>query len=252
MKTNSDLARPFRRCLLIGLLGQSVVNVHLAVPVTPITLSIGNGGLVPTYAHDPGTWPAASITSEAEYNDGAGHWLYTYTFTGFSGPALSHFIVETSDGLELASSAALTDGDVWVDVTAQTPELTLVELQLHKGGPEGNPDPGNPGMPSDIYGLRLGDFEDEPDTYVLLFASTRSPILADAYFKAGGQGARGALINAMFGTVPPAPDYLTPAFGYLWGPDTVVVPEPAEAAGLAGLLLTAVAVERCWRRRRNG
>ncbi len=108
-------------------------------------------------------------------NNGDGTWSYTYTFTNFTGPNISHFILDLSDDA--------IDGDELVDpeaITDVSPDDSDLEFGAFGSGS------GNPGFPSgsEIIGVKFQDFSvDEPLEFS--FTSNRAPVWGDFYIKGG-------------------------------------------------------------------
>jgi hypothetical protein len=106
-------------------------------------------------------------------DQGGGVWSYSYTLSGFAGPALSHWILDlTDDCIETANQRSCVNTN-WPDL----------EFGDFAGGS------GNPGMPNNIVGVKFdetGDLFDETGgTGTFTFLSSRAPVWGDVYMKGG-------------------------------------------------------------------
>ncbi len=158
-------------------------------------------------------------------------WSYTYEIN-VANKDVSHFIIELSDGA--------VKSDFWdVSLNDVTYELEHEDFDTYNSSGQGN---SNPGIPDDIYGMKIEpDVEEE---YFLKFSFTtyRQPVWADFYAKDGKTSGNDVyMYNVGFGDPDSDPDMDTnPAAHnsvdfHILAPDDV--PEPATLAliGLGGI-----------------
>lgn len=191
-------------------------------------LTTTGGGLVAN-----GVWSTngASVSYQVSSID-ASSWLYEYevTIEGTQG-ALSHIILETSQNADIR-------------------ELTASGFFELEGPTTFGQGGSNPGMPGDIYGIKLDDLTGM--TFTFSFESYNGPMWGNIYAKDGRAGSDGwnYLYNAGFGT--PLSDAERYEFNneYLQGryilvPDTYVIPAPAAVLlGVLGLGTAGVRLRR--------
>jgi len=96
-------------------------------------------------------------------------WVYKYTFSSFTKPAISHFILDLSD-------TCVSPGD---------PKCIQGITQSYIFGTYTGFSPSNPGMPESITGVKFEFGGEGPYTYI--FSSDRPPVYGDFYV-AGGIG----------------------------------------------------------------
>jgi len=193
------------------------------------TLTYGDGEIVATSDwNNAGTslWYEVKLIDSGEW---AGWYSYSYVFTPDGSGAISHFILEVTEGFDAGNawdiSGYLKQGD-----GADDPESMWYYTT----------DPSNPGLPSAVYGLK---FDTAQGSGSIQFYSHRDPVPGDFYGKDGGLT---AAWNADFGVDGLMTDakILVPDGSYNVPPPT---PEPAAWI----LLLSASAVSAFIRRRRS-
>lgn len=205
--------------LLLGL-ALLVSSVHASSPLVTYTgsLTTANGGLVATGPWSEGV--GSSLSWKVTYHPN-GTWEYQYTMTVPS-KAISHAIFETSSTFTLGNILNLQD-------LAEANDS--VELDAFGIG-----DPSNPGIPGDIYGIKL-DPTGDLLTWVATITSDREPMWADFYAKDGKDGGDWVhMHNSGFSLPDPDAEIDQGSLdGHLLLPNTV--PEPTSALlGSLGLL----------------
>jgi hypothetical protein len=136
------------------------------------TGSLGASGMDVTTGGN-NNWVGDDLTLSWEISqEGSGLYNYSYTFTSDgSPPALSHLIIEVTD---------------YQDVDAY-PDRNGGFLGLYSA------DDGNPGMPSEIDGIKFEAFDvsgtGEELTYTVWFTSWNAPVWGNFYAKGGNGGA---------------------------------------------------------------
>ncbi len=168
-----------------------------------------------------GSWAGDAQSLSWMVTPMAGTWNYSYTFTGFLQPAISHFILELSPNCD--QSCVSRSGEI---------------------ATYGPGDSGNPGLPASFYGIKFEDFGETSGPFVFSFTSPRMPVWGNIYFKGGNDGFTYNNGLVALGS--------TNINDFIARPDTfggqTVVPEPATMAllgtGLLGLGLVG-------RRKRN-
>ena len=178
-----------------------------------------------------GGWATSDFTVSWDIeNVGGSHpYHYTYTFSGSDGDlskAISHAILQVSD-VANASDFTFTSTD-----TVEGP-ITFGDM--------GN---SNPGIPGDIYGVKLDDLSD--GTVVFDFYSTKDPIWGDFYAKDGVDNNQGEktdvyAYNTGFGVDPTGASSFD---NWIPRPDSgMAVPEPTTLL-LLGSAMGAAALKR--------
>ena len=166
-------------------------------------------------------------------------YLYQYTLNIGATGAISHFILETSN------EHSMVPGTFKITSGGSAITYNLGEPESHKTGNN------NPGMPQNLYGMKLEDPTTIPLVLEWQFESRHVPMWGDFYAKDGDAGGLGTnyLFNAGFGQLgDPDPastnyDYLRYALDntsladkHILVPDTQVVPAPgAVLLGFLGL-----------------
>lgn len=138
-----------------------------AVYATPAdfdgTRSIAGGGLEGT-----GSWTSGkSLTWEID-SLGPDSWRYTYTFSGFASPGISHMILDLTDDC-VGTGGKAADAGCVTEFAGDT------EFSSYNGS-----QPSNPGLPGTIVGVK---FDEGQNTYT--FVSNRAPVWGDIYVKGG-------------------------------------------------------------------
>ena len=155
-------------------------------------------------------------------------WKYTYTFAhDGSQAALSHIIIEGSEGINAANITGL------IGATLSSAGLQKVMS-------------GNPDMPEDLYGLRFDPLDDDTTSMTWTFWSNRQPVWGDFYARCGGfAGGINTAYNYNMdaggverGFLSPDVDPVAPASSgsvdfHILVPDSVI-PEPASLLLIAG------------------
>ncbi len=185
-----------------------------------------DGGILGT-----GNWIVPGPTSfEWEVTQNADNsWHYSYVFTHPEGET-SHFILEVSDGFtadEVFNLQGAAVGNL---------EVGLFEID----------DPGNPGMPASMYGIKFDDLTGL--TTAFAFDSFRVPVWQDFYSKDGvAGGGINAAWNAGFVLADPTALATNGSIDYhVLAPDSTTdpIPEPTTLMLLGSGLLGSVAVLR--------
>jgi hypothetical protein len=170
-----------------------------------------------------GNWTDAAVeTVEWDIVDNMdGTWGYTYTFLNFTGPAISHWILDlTDDAVFPRDPNVITD----VNPGGET-------LEFRSFGVENN----NPGFPPgySIVGVKF-EYNSLPDwTPSISFTSNRAPVWGDVYFK-GGNDSYAYNVGLTNPNSMSVTDFIARPNGL------AVVPEPASIA-MAGLGLLGLA-----------
>ncbi len=206
--------------VICGVCAAAVVS--LAAPVhAGLTysgeLSVDDGGLIATEKYGSGTTLSWTVTNETE----SGRWRYTYTLevSGTNAPAISHMIVEVSDG---DPGPAFTMANLFSPTTNPTGWIDdPVEIQTYSSGGS------DPDMPGTVYGIKFNAATDmDAKTLTLVFESDRVPVWGDFYAKGGTT----AVFNTGFATEDPTHPASDGSYLYhLLAPDTTTVTVPAPA-----------------------
>lgn len=212
VRSRHGYARTWRGCLALMLGGLMTTEAQVAITLTETQGIVTSSG-----------FKSFSITSSFE-DLGVSEsyrWKFTYeievTQSRNGGPwDISHLILQVSDNF--------TSSD-------------LKESALWEGPKTYGAAPSNPGIPGNVFGIKLDPGESNAGKYVITLHSTRIPMLGDFYAK---QANRDYAYNAGFGLDPA----LHPE-SKIWVPDTRVdVPEPHEYAIIVGLGLVGFAIHR--------
>lgn len=193
-----------------------------AVPTTYSgSLSVSGGGLVGISA-----WDSSSTVLEWSVDDSTspGYWHYWYKLTVPKG-AVSHMIIEVSDD---DPGPAFTLANVFNLSSVPGGWVGDKEVKLN------TPAQGNPGMPGDMYGIKLNSVVDVTIVEIS-FDSDRQPVWGDYYAKdgdPGGSGTTAVVYNEGFSRADPT---VGPANGtvdnHVLVPDSII---PAPGAFLLG------------------
>lgn len=157
-----------KRSLCLVALAASMVTVASAAPVYGTfadltgSRSIAGGGLAGS-----GNWTSGKSVEWEITLLGPTSWEYTYTFTGFSAPGISHMILDLTDDC-IGQGGALADQGCVTGFSG--------DMEFREFGPE----PSNPGLPAPIIGVK---FDVGQTSYT--FVSNRAPVWGDIYVKGG-------------------------------------------------------------------
>jgi len=172
------------------------------------------------------SWSIVPIINTANYT-------YSYTFTGFASPAISHFILELSTNCTTINSTA-------------DPCFVESEARTIEGIKEWGVESGNPGFPvgSSIWGVKF-DFGGE-SPLVYSFTSNRIPVWGNFYIKGGSDE---WAYNAGLAIVDVNGDFTSEKISdFIARPDSEklppneTVPEPSTYALIGGSLIGLAAL----------
>ncbi|MHB0960778.1 MAG: hypothetical protein ACYC0X_32845 [Pirellulaceae bacterium] len=192
--------------LLLASCGTYARGDSLAYPLTGTLTS-------PTGLFGSKEWSSGLSVSWNVTNPATNRWLYQYTVdVGTSGKDVSHFIVQVSDTFKTTSytdvERSYDGGETWEDFQAT--------LGAYKPT-----DPSNPGLPSEIKGLK---FDAGGSSVLVRFLSSRDPVWVNFYAKDGVSDKQDVFAyNTSFAGTPSA-EYLKSPFieingAYPFGPD---------------------------------
>ncbi|MFO8081224.1 MAG: hypothetical protein R6V07_13110, partial [Armatimonadota bacterium] len=161
------------------------------------SLSTTSGGLI--YG---GGWEPATLTWDVTMVS-ANVYRYDYTLDIETTGGISHMILELTDDafyndFQLGSidmfNLQLFDGADWVNWSP------VVDVKEHEKGDEDNAGGGNPGMPTDLFGIKYDDLGGDETYLRWRFDAYRMPVWGDFYAKDGGDK---VLYNAGFALADP-------------------------------------------------
>lgn len=203
------------------------MNKFCAIVLTTVLVFAGTASAAPTYTgslswdqdvntgiNATGGWAAPGTQIDWDvtlttFNNSA-HWRYEYTFTVLrvpgEGSAISHMILETTDGISLTEIVGIEE----IGFVFDGPKT-------HREGE------GNPNIPDDLYGLKFDDIEGDLVSFSVEFYSRRNPMLGDFYAKGGGVN---AAWNSGFGQDFNVSLHDAASVGKLVVPNLTVIPAP--------------------------
>jgi hypothetical protein len=165
-------------------------------------------------------------------------WTYQYVFTSPSGGnALSHLIIQVSDGTVGGDAGAFLLTDAMDFINTQGYSLGNLEVNTFDGTGTSKP---NPYMPGSVYGLKFEDMFSDPgdpvydgsgnlvaQSWILTFDSFRNPMWGDFYAvdgaaPKGSADAYAAAFNSGFGGLNGA-NIAVPDTSYVPGPGAVLL-----------------------------
>jgi hypothetical protein len=174
-----------------------------------------------------GAWAGTDMTISWNITALAGGlWNYSYTFTGFGSPGISHIIIALSSNC--ATSTTSSDG-----TCVRNPLATIGNTSLTPDGEIGTFTDGaaNPGLANNIFGVKFntpGQIDGQSGI-TFSFTSERVPVYGDFYAKGGNDtyAMNSGLLSANFNS--------TNNMNFIARPDGVstVTPEPASVVLLA-------------------
>lgn len=210
------------------LLSLVIVFAALALIATPAMALTYTGSIsTPDGIHGTAPWSDDMVITWVVSQNADLSWHYNYSFN-YELKAISHMIV--------AISPEATENDFW--------NSNHGNLQV---GTYQTTDPGNPGLPSDVYGLKI-DVVDENNASSFSFDSNKSPVWGDFYIKDGQyDGEDVYAYNSTFGTADPTDDPADGSINYkILRPDSVstTIPEPSTLLLLGSALAMAGSIRR--------
>jgi hypothetical protein len=206
------------------IMAQSVMGLPVSSDNYIGTVSYDTGIYATPNWNNEGTWLNWNITQLEQ-----DLWRYEYTWST-DGRDLSHIIIGVTEG------AALDDFWNWsynYQVESSSPQVGWF-----------GPGPGNPGMPDDLYGLKLDLAQDTP-VFQFSFETWRSPVWGDFYAKDGRyQGGDVYAHNVGFGTPGNDQGLHIAVPNGLQPPTIILIPDGGLTLGLIGFALLGLGFVR--------
>ena len=223
MKNTLKNVRTLLPCLTAWLVVGS--SAHAGIIFTG-SISNADGNLIGNSAWKTGS----SLSWEVSYDSTTQFWTYDYQL-GVSSKAVSHLILGLCPTLEKYNFSTISGSDNDVE--------TIGTFTTTGQGAS------NPGLPADVYGLKI-ETSGDPENLSFKLVTSASPGWGDFYAKSGKvKGEEVYMFNSGFAAsnpIAPASNgsfnghVLIPSCGLDPDPILTPIPEPSAVIGLAGLL----------------